>query len=125
MYPLKCSIMPKTGRRAAGETIDRAMTDFIAVAVNTDGGFDLKAITMTDGMFPVLVNSRALDRKDVRVGMMEVSVSNFLADEWLGDSYNIEKVFITEIPARLAAIQSGQRYGPFPEPVASIVSSVG
>jgi NitT/TauT family transport system substrate-binding protein len=103
------------------ETIDGAMTDFIAVAVNTDGGFDLKAITMTDGMFPVLVSSGALDRKDVRVGMMEVSVSNFLIDEWLGDSYNIEKVFITEIPARLAAIQSGQLdMGLFPEPVASI-----
>jgi len=102
-------------------TIDGAMTDLIAVAVNVDGGFDIKAVTMTDGMFPVLVYGDALDKKDIKVGMMEVSVSNFLIDEWLGDSYNIEKVFITEIPARLAAIQSGQLdMGLFPEPVASM-----
>ena len=52
--------------------------------------------------------------------MMEVSVSNYLIDKWLGKDYNIEKVFINEIPARLAAIQSGELdMGLFPEPVAS------
>ena len=53
--------------------------------------------------------------------MMEVSVSNFLIDEWLGGSYTIEKIFINEIPSRLAAIGSGQLdMGLFPEPVASM-----
>ena len=52
---------------------------------------------------------------------MEVSVSNFLCDEWLGSSYTIEKVFINDIPARLAAIGSGQLdMGIFPEPVAAM-----
>ena len=100
--------------------IDGAMTDFIAVATNVDGGFDIKATTMTDGMFPVLSNGDISGKKDIKVGMMEVSVSNYLIDKWLGKDYNIEKVFINEIPARLAAIQSGELdMGLFPEPVAS------
>lgn len=100
--------------------IDGAMTDFIAVATNVDGGFDIKATTMTDGMFPVLSNGDISGKKDIKVGMMEVSVSNYLIDKWLSKDYNIEKVFINEIPARLAAIQSGELdMGLFPEPVAS------
>ena len=100
--------------------IDGAMTDFIAVATNVDGGFDIKATTMTDGMFPDLSNGDISGKKDIKVGMMEVSVSNYLIDKWLGKDYNIEKVFINEIPARLAAIQSGELdMGLFPEPVAS------
>lgn len=101
-------------------TIDGAMTDFIAVATNVDGGFDIKATTMTDGTFPVLANEGATEKKDIKVGMMEVSVSNYLIDKWLGKDYNVEKVFITEIPARLAALKSGDvDMSLFPEPIAS------
>lgn len=100
--------------------IDGAMTDIIALATNVNGGFDIKATTMTDGMFPVLMGKDADKKKDIKVGMMEVSVSNFLIDEWLSEDYNIEKVYINEIPARLAAIASGELdMGLFPEPVAS------
>ena len=100
--------------------IDGAMTDFIAVATNVDGGFDIKATTMTDGVFPVLSKEKEVNKKDIKVAMMEVSVTNYLVDKWLADKYNIEKVFITEIPARLAAIGSGDvDMGLFPEPVAS------
>ena len=61
-----------------------------------------------------------IDKKEIKVGMMEVSVSNYLIDKWLSDRYEIEKVFINEIPARLAAIASGELdMGLFPEPVAS------
>lgn len=101
-------------------SIDGAMTDFIAVATNVNGGFDIKATTMTDGVFPVLSHKGAKEKKKIKVGMMEVSVSNYLIDKWLGDKYEIEKVFINEIPARLAAIGSGELdMGLFPEPVAS------
>lgn len=101
-------------------SIDGAMTDFIALATNVNGGFDIKATTMTDGVFPVLMNKGAKDKKDIKVGMMEVSVSNYLIDKWLGEDYNIEKVFINEIPARLSAIGSKELdMGLFPEPVAS------
>ena len=101
--------------------IDGAMTDLIAVATNVDNGFDIRAVMTTNGMFPVLMNTDSEDKTDIKVGMMEVSVSNFLIDKWLGNQYNIEKVFIDEIPQRLAAIQNGQTdMGLFPEPVASM-----
>ena len=110
-------------RQSALQTnaIDGAMTDFIAVATNVNGGFDLKATTMTSGMFPVLVKPGYEEKKDIKVAMMEVSVSNFLIDEWLSDDYNIEKVFINEIPARLEMVKNGNvDMGLFPEPMASM-----
>lgn len=103
------------------QSIDGAITDLIAVAANVNGGFDIKATTMTNGVFPVLSKKGSESKKSIKVGMMEVSVSNFLIDEWLSDKYTIEKVYINEIPARLAAIGSGQLdMGLFPEPVASV-----
>lgn len=103
------------------QSIDGAITDLIAVATNVAGGFDIKATTMTNGMFPVLSKKGSESKQNIKVGMMEVSVSNFLIDEWLSEKYTIEKVFISEIPARLAAIGSGQLdMGLFPEPVASM-----
>lgn len=102
-------------------TIDGAITDLIAVAANVDGGFDIKATTMTNGVFPVLLKEGSDSKESIKVGMMEVSVTNFLIDEWLGDKYTIEKVFINDIPARLSAIGSGQLdMGLFPEPMASM-----
>lgn len=108
------------------QSIDGAITDLIAVAANVEGGFDIKATTMTNGVFPVLSNKESQSKTDIKVGMMEVSVTNFLIDEWLGDKYTIEKVFINDIPARLAAIQSGQLdMGLFPEPMASMGQLTG
>ncbi len=103
------------------QSIDGAITDLIAVAANVDAGFDIKATTMTNGVFPVLSYEDAENKTSIKVGMMEVSVTNFLVDEWMGDKYTIEKVYINDIPARLAAIESGQLdMGVFPEPMASM-----
>lgn len=110
-------------RQSALQTasIDGALTDIIALVTNVNGGFDIKATTMTNGSFPVLVKEGYNDEKDIKVGMMEVSVSNFLIDEWLSKDYNVEKIFINEIPARLQMIKSGNLdMGLFPEPVASM-----
>ena len=107
-------------------SIDGAMTDLVAVATNVNGGFDIKATTITDGMFPILASPDSIDKASISVGMMEVSVSNFLVDEWLGPDYEIEKVFINPIPGRLEALASGQvDMGLFPEPVATIGESKG
>lgn len=107
-------------------SIDGAMTDLVAVATNVNGGFDIKATTITDGMFPILASPDSIEKSSISVGMMEVSVSNFLVDEWLGSDYEIEKVFINPIPGRLEAVASGQvDMGLFPEPVATIGESKG
>ncbi len=77
-------------------SIDGAMTDLVAVATNVNGGFDIKATTITDGMFPILASPESIDKTSISVGMMEVSVSNFLVDEWLGSDYEIEKSSLTQ-----------------------------
>jgi NitT/TauT family transport system substrate-binding protein len=104
----------------AGE-IDGAMTDLVALATNVAGGFELKATTLTDGMFVMLANEGAVEKEAISVGLMEVSVSNFLVDHWLSDTYTLEKVYINAIPARLEAVAAGQLdMGFFPEPLGTV-----
>lgn len=110
-------------RQSALQThsIDGAMTDLVAATVNVEGGFNIKATMMTNGIFPILYKSGSDTKKTIKVGMMEISVSNYLIDELLTQKYNIEKIFINEIPARLTALEIGQiDMGIFPEPFASI-----
>lgn len=105
--------------------IDGAMTDLVAVVVNVAGGFDVRATMLTDGVFPVLAQPGATAEQALRVGTMEVSVTNFLIDEWLSD-YRMEKVFVTSIPARLEALAAGQLdMAIFPEPIASVGAARG
>lgn len=110
-------------RQSALQTnsIDGAMTDLIAVATNVNNGFNIQATMLTDGMFVLLAQEDKVDNKELSIGMMEISVSNFLVDHWLGDDYTIEKVYINAIPARLEAVLTNQLdMGLFPEPIASV-----
>jgi NitT/TauT family transport system substrate-binding protein len=101
--------------------IDGAMTDIVALITNNAEGFGLKGVVSTDGMFPLLVNPEHKDDKDIKVGMMEISVSNYLVEQYLKDDYNYKKIYITAIPTRLEAISTGEiDRGLIPEPVASI-----
>lgn len=101
--------------------IDGAMTDIVALITNNGEGFGLKGVLSTDGMFPLLVNPNHIDDKDIKVGMMEISVSNYLVEQYLNNEYNYQKVYINEIPTRLGAIASADiQRGLIPEPVASI-----
>lgn len=106
--------------------IDGAMTDLIALATNVNSDFPVKATMSTDGMFIILANQKADTKKDVSVGLMEISVSNFLVDHWLSNDYNVNKIYINSIPGRLEALASNQiDMGLFPEPVASIGENKG
>ena len=110
-------------RQSALQTnsIDGAMTDLIAVATNVNNGFDIKATMSTDGMFVLLSKKDQVNAKDLSIGMMEISVSNFLVDHWLSDDYSVKKVYINAIPARLEAVLTNQLdMGLFPEPIASV-----
>lgn len=114
-------------RQSALQTkaVDGAMSDLVALAANVDAGFKVKGVMQTDGLFPVLAVPGAMDATEVSVALMEVSVVNFLADQWFADK-RLQKVFINEIPARLAAVASHQAdLGIFPEPVASKGASMG
>ncbi|MFO7848470.1 MAG: ABC transporter substrate-binding protein [Spirochaetia bacterium] len=111
--------------------IDGAMTDLVALTTNVNSGFDIKGVMMTEGLFPVLIAPDSSvadstehdggDKPEVSVGMMEVSVSNYLSDRRLSKDYQVKKVFINEILLRLEALLSGKLdMGIFPEPLASL-----
>jgi NitT/TauT family transport system substrate-binding protein len=101
--------------------IDGAMTDIVALITNNAEGFGLKGVLSTDGMFPLLVNPKHVDDKDIKVGTMEISVSNYLVEQYLGSEYNFQKVYINAIPTRMEAIGTGDiERGLIPEPLASI-----
>jgi len=102
--------------------IDGTITDLIALVNNVANGFDMKVTTTTDGSFPFLVHTdfKEGEKENLKVGMMEVSVTNFLADQYLGNRYKLEKVYINEIPARLEMITKGTiDMAVIPEPMAS------
>jgi NitT/TauT family transport system substrate-binding protein len=101
--------------------LDGAMTDLIAFVNNVQNGLDIKITTSTDGSFPFILKKGFVEQKKVKVGMMEISVSNFLSDQFLKDKYEMEKIFINEIPARLEMVKAGQLdMANLPEPIASM-----
>lgn len=100
--------------------LDGAMTDVIALVNNVGNGFDIKVTTSTDGLFPILYHEGGLEKDHVNVGMMEVSVSNYMADQFLVD-YSVNKEYINEIPARLEMVGKGiLDMAVIPEPMASM-----
>lgn len=111
-----------TNRQSALQSgqLDGAMTDLIAFINNIENGFPVKITTSTDGSFPFLVRDGLNKNEEVKIGMMEVSVTNFLTDRFLGDEYQIKKVFINEIPARIEMVKSQNLdMAIIPEPLAS------
>lgn len=109
-------------RQSALQTgeLDGTITDVIALVQNVNNGFDIKVTMSTDGSFPVLVNPDFQEKETVKVGMMEVSVTNYLADRSLSSTYNLDKIYINEIPARLEMVKAGNLdMAIIPEPMAS------
>lgn len=116
---LYTNAMNRQSALQSGE-LDGAMTDVIALVNNVQNGFDIKVTTSTDGSFPFLVKKDFKETKDIKVGMMEISTTNYLSDEALSSTYNLQKVYINEIPARLEMIKQGQLdMAVIPEPMAS------
>ena len=102
----------------AGE-LDGAMVSIIQFLNNKQAGLDARITTTTDGVFPVVLQKDFVEQKDVKVGLMEISVVNYLADQYLKD-YNVEKVYINEMPVRLQMLLEGKlNMAVLPEPLAS------
>lgn len=101
--------------------LDGAMTDLIAFINNKHNGFDTRIVTSTDGSFAFLVAKNFQKEGKKQVGLMEISVANYLTDKYIAPDYDIEKVFIPEIPTRLEMINTSKLDMAFiPEPVASM-----
>lgn len=111
--------MDRQSALQAGE-LDGAMTDVIALVNNVQNGFDIKVTTSTDGVFPILHHGDYTSKSTLSAGMMEVSVTNYLSDEFLKD-YTFEKEYITDLPARLEMVGNGTLdLAVIPEPMASM-----
>lgn len=101
--------------------VDGAMTDLVALITHTGGDFALSGTLSTDGVFPLLANGPLDGKKSLTVGTMEISVTNYVLEQYLGSTHELQKVYINEIPARLEAVVSGHLdAGIFPEPFASV-----
>lgn len=104
-------------------TVDGILTDLVALALNVQSGFPLVGTLSTQGMFMVLGQPSKTPEPGTRtsIGLMQVSVTNFLADQWVGDQYELDKVYINDLGLRLEALVNGQTdLGFFPEPLASV-----
>lgn len=109
-------------------SVDGILTDLIALALSNAGGFPLKATTATDGYFAVLASSAAAAQRggSLSIGLMEASVSNFLADQWLASDYRLEKAWVTDPSVRLETVVSGGTQAALlPEPLVSVGKARG
>jgi NitT/TauT family transport system substrate-binding protein len=109
-------------------SVDGILTDLIALALSNAGGFPLKATTATDGYFAVLASSAAAAQRggSLSIGLMEASVSNFLADQWLSSNYRLEKTWVTDPSVRLETVVSGGTQAALlPEPLVSVGKARG
>ncbi len=87
----------------------------------TASDFKFIGTLSTDGDFPLLAKPGLEQKQAVSAGTMEISVTNYLIDKYLGPDHTVSKVYINEIPARLEAVVSVRLdVGIFPEPFASI-----
>lgn len=110
-------------RQSALQTneLDGVMTDLVAFLNNHHNDFETKIVTSTDGSFAFLTPEDFTDEGTKELGLMEISVSNYLADQYVVPHYDVNKVYINEIPARLEMINAGQLdIGFIPEPAASM-----
>lgn len=111
--------MSRQSALLSGE-LDGAMTDVIALVNNVDNGFDIKVTTSTDGVFPFLMKEDIAGKSELQAAVMEVSVTNYLTDRILGSRYQLEKIYINEIPARMEMVGKGTLdIAIMPEPMAS------
>lgn len=101
--------------------LDGTISDLIAVVAGIQNGADLRVTSSTDGSFPFLIRRDLKPGEKIRAGMMEISVTNYLTDRLLAPHYEVQKVFIDDIPSRLAMLRAGKLDAAcIPEPMASM-----
>jgi len=101
--------------------VDGSMTDIISLITSNSNGFIMKGTLSTDGVFPLLATKDLDTTATLTSGVMQVSVTNYLLDEYLSSTHEMKKVYINDIPTRLEALLNGNiDVGIFPEPFASI-----
>ncbi len=111
---------------AQAQQIDVYMASLVEFLIAIENNPDAGAITTTtDGVFPVVVSPKYDGGKDVSIGLMEISVTNYVADLFLTD-YDLDKQFIAEVPLRIQMLLAGDLdMAVLPEPMASNAEAKG
>lgn len=111
---------------AQAQQIDVYMASLVEFLIAIENNPDAGAITTTtDGVFPVVVSPKYDGGKDVSIGLMEISVTNYVADLFLTD-YDLDKQFIAEVPLRIQMLLAGELdMAVLPEPMASNAEAKG
>jgi NitT/TauT family transport system substrate-binding protein len=123
-------------REAALQTgrLDGSISDLINAVSARSGGFQIRVVSVTDGVFALLgspggpVGSiedwRAPSIRAVRTGLLETSIVSYLTEKMLlasgADPGKVELVSVLQLPARLELLLAGRLDAAcLPEPVAS------
>lgn len=111
---------------AQARQIDVYMASLVEFLIAIENNPEAGAITTTtDGVFPVVVSPAYEGGKEVSIGLMEISVTNYVADLFLTD-YELDKQFIAEVPLRIQMLLAGELdMAVLPEPMASNAQSKG
>ncbi len=115
--------------------LDGAVSDLLAVSFAKDGGFDIRAVSYTDGNYCLIGSAdgrtetvQQLQGKDVAVSkntIIEYVTDQILLGEKMSED-SINKVIIPQIPTRLEMLQNGKlTAATLPEPMASIAAANG
>jgi NitT/TauT family transport system substrate-binding protein len=115
--------------------LDGSISDLLNALSARAGGFDLRVVSGTDGVFALLgsptgpVGSiddwRRSSVRHVRTGLLETSIVSFLTEKMLlaagADPDKVELVSVLQVPARMELLLAGRLDAAcLPEPVASV-----
>ena len=116
------------------EQLDGAISDLSALCFFKDGGFDVTAVSATDGSYKLIAKKDGatgvdgLVDKDVALSkntIIEYVTDRILADRNI-DANDVNKVVIPQIPVRLEMLQNGKvDAATLPEPMATLAVADG
>ena len=133
LHPFK-SAMDRDAALQSGQ-LDGAVSDLLAAAFASAGGFDIRVTSSTDGAFQMIAG-KGNEAADVRaLSGAEIAVSRNTIIEYVTDRIlkengmaadALQKVSIPQIPARLEMLQNGKLpAATLPEPMASVAVANG
>lgn len=111
---------------AQAKQLDVYMASLVEFLIARENNAEAGSITTTtDGVFPIVTSPEYDGSKEVKIGLMEISVTNFIADLYLAD-YQLDKQFINEVPLRIQMLLAGELdMAVLPEPMASNAEAQG
>lgn len=133
LQPFK-SAMDRDAALQSGN-LDGAVSDLLAVIFARSGGFDVRAVSYTDGNYNLVASDGAgiaspADLRGKEIAVSKNTIIEYVTDEILAANgmreEDVAKVVIPQIPVRLEMLRSGNLGAAvLPEPMASVAAASG